>query len=201
MSDAGAPQWFPGGYALTRGEARRWGEVTDDRAGMVPGLRWSSVGAGAGRAMEWPSRPGTARNEERRGALTLARAIAARRRSPRRTVLPNLSPDERPVSRACGFALKPMAEPNCIPTPSDLVADRAPRETASSRCSTRAIAHGRSRGRRLWCRQPHGVPPPASPGRSRTAANTAARHKTLVARAWLLLLYGCGNRAAPIAGR
>ena len=57
--------------------------------------------------MEWPSRPGTARNKGRSGALTLARVTAARGRSPRLTVLPNLSPDERPASRGCGFALKP----------------------------------------------------------------------------------------------
>lgn len=201
MSDAGAPQWFPGGYALTRGEARRWGEVPDDHAGMVPGVRWCSVDAGAGRAMKWPSRPGTARNKGRSGALTLARAAAVRGSKPRRRVLPNLSPDERPVSRACGFAWKPMAEPNRIPTLSDLVADRAPRETASCRCSTRAIAHGRSRRRRLWCRQPHGVPPPASPGRSRTAA----KHRGV---AWIEQRErGCCSRTdagtvhGPIAGR
>ena len=57
--------------------------------------------------MEWPLRPRTAGDDGRSDALTLARATAARRMSPRRTVFPNLSPNERPPASGCGFALKP----------------------------------------------------------------------------------------------
>jgi hypothetical protein len=57
--------------------------------------------------MEWPWRPGTARNKRRSGALTLARATAVRASNPEHTVLPNLSPNERGVSRPCGFPLRP----------------------------------------------------------------------------------------------
>ena len=82
----------------------------------------------------WSGRQGREPRETREesGALTLARAGAARRRSPRRTVLPNLSPNERPPASGCGFALKPHEWPNCTPTLSDLVAVQAPRETAPS---------------------------------------------------------------------
>jgi hypothetical protein len=102
-----------GGRTFTMGKRRRERRAhrTLRRArlcGQV--MRWT---LGTARAMEWPWRPGTARNKGRGGGRTLARATAACRRSPRRTVLPNLSPDEWPVPGGCGLPRNPHggAEP------------------------------------------------------------------------------------------
>jgi hypothetical protein len=63
----------------------------------------------------------------------VARRPAAPATTTRVSVLPNLSPNEPPAARGCGFALQPHGRAELQSDLGDLVAIQATRETAFSR--------------------------------------------------------------------
>jgi hypothetical protein len=104
--------------------------------------------AGARRAMEWPWRPGTAGDKGKEWWPTLARATAACRSSPRRTVLPNLSPDEGPAWSSCGFPLRPHCRAELHTRGEGIGPRSGATGNGALHVIKRGIAHARAPGRR-----------------------------------------------------